>query len=254
MKFGFVIPVYNHGSTLDAVIKNLLPYNFPIIVVDDGNDEKNKAFIQDAVNRYPSVTLITHEKNHGKGKAMKSGVHAAYKMGLTHILQLDSDGQHDTLSIPRFIELSEQNPDAVICGIPKYDESAPKERVDGRKYANGYLHVVTFSKEIIDGMIGFRVYPVKPFYKIIRHHIVSNRMAFDIDILVHFCWKGIRIISEPVKIFYPADGISNYNYVKDTIRISVMYTRLSAILLFTFPIVLIRNHIKGRKINGQKSK
>ena len=42
-KFGFVVPVYNHGSALESVVKNLVQYNFPIIVVDDGNDEKNKA-------------------------------------------------------------------------------------------------------------------------------------------------------------------------------------------------------------------
>ena len=40
-KFGFVIPVYNHGAALESVVKNLVQYNFPIIVVDDGNDEKN---------------------------------------------------------------------------------------------------------------------------------------------------------------------------------------------------------------------
>ena len=37
-KFGFVIPVYNHGAALESVVKNLVQYNFPIIVVDDGND------------------------------------------------------------------------------------------------------------------------------------------------------------------------------------------------------------------------
>ena len=49
MKFGFVIPVYNHGSTLEFVVSNLDKYNFPMIVVDDGNDLKNKEYIsQDA--------------------------------------------------------------------------------------------------------------------------------------------------------------------------------------------------------------
>ena len=39
MNYGFVVPVYNHGSTLEFVVKQLSEYGFPIIVVDDGNDE-----------------------------------------------------------------------------------------------------------------------------------------------------------------------------------------------------------------------
>ncbi len=94
-KFGFVIPVYNHGAALESVVKNLVQYDFPIIVVDDGNDEKNKAYINDVAARYPLVTLLVHEKNKGKGEAVKTGVLKAEQLGLTHILQIDSDGQHD---------------------------------------------------------------------------------------------------------------------------------------------------------------
>ena len=39
MKYGFVIPVYRHGSTLEAVVKSLVSYNLPIIVVDDENED-----------------------------------------------------------------------------------------------------------------------------------------------------------------------------------------------------------------------
>ena len=45
MKCGFVIPVYNHGSALEDVVKNLIPFNYDIIIVDDGNDEKNNTII-----------------------------------------------------------------------------------------------------------------------------------------------------------------------------------------------------------------
>ena len=44
MQQGFVIPVYNHGSTLEQVVSSLSVYNLPIIVVDDGNGETDKAW------------------------------------------------------------------------------------------------------------------------------------------------------------------------------------------------------------------
>ncbi|MBR2107243.1 MAG: glycosyltransferase, partial [Treponema sp.] len=95
MKYGFVVPVYNHGSALESVVKNIEGYNFPIIVVDDGNDEKNKNAIAEVVKNHPLCVLVTRQKNGGKGKALADGVRKADELGLTHVLQIDSDGQHD---------------------------------------------------------------------------------------------------------------------------------------------------------------
>ena len=157
MKCGFVIPVYNHGSALEDVVKNLVPFNYDIIIVDDGNDEKNKAFINDVAQKYSLVTLVTRPSNGGKGQAMTDGVRKANEIGITHILQIDSDGQHDAGRVGYFWEQAQKHPEATICGYPEYDKDAPKKRVNGRKVANGWIHFVTLSKEIVDAMIGFRV-------------------------------------------------------------------------------------------------
>ena len=248
MKYGFVIPVYRHGATLEAVVKSLLSYDFPIIVVDDGNDEENRAYISGVAEKYPLVTLVTREKNGGKGKAMISGIQKAYEMGLTHILQLDSDGQHDAAKSERFIELSRQNPEAIICGCPEYEKDAPKSRVNGRKFANGWIHLVTLSCDIKDAMIGFRIYPVEPFISMLKHTLyIDGRMGFDIEVLVRQYWRGVPVISEPVKVFYPADGISNYNYFTDTLRVSGTYARLCLGLVPRIPVLLFRKIKKACK-------
>ena len=241
MNYGFVVPVYNHGSTLEFVVKQLSEYGFPIIVVDDGNDEINKKFISDVAEKYSQVVVVTRKKNGGKGKAMNDGVRKAYEMGLSHILQIDSDGQHDAGRIGHFLEVSKSNPEAVICGYPEYDENAPAKRVNGRKVANAWIHLVTLSNEIKDSMIGFRVYPVEPYYKLISGFaFIDGRMGYDIDILVRFSWKGIKIISESVKISYPIDGVSNFRMVRDNIRISLTYAKLVIGMIIRLPVLLIR--------------
>ena len=240
MKFGFVIPVYNHGSTLEFVVSNLDKYNCPMIVVDDGNDLKNKEYISQVAKKFPSVTVVTLKKNSGKGKAMSQGLREAAKMGITHVLQIDSDGQHDAERVGYFLEKSEQNPDAVICGYPEYDASAPKKRVNGRKIANGWVHIVTLSNQIKDALIGFRIYPVKPYIQILNHAIIDSRMGYDIDILVHFSWKNIPIINEAVKVSYPKDGISNFRMFEDNIRIALTYTRLCVGMIIRLPVLLFR--------------
>ena len=241
MKYGFVIPVYRHGSTLEAVVKSLLSFNFPIIVVDDGNDEENRAQINRVAESYSLVTVVTRPKNGGKGLAMIDGIRKAQEMGLTHILQLDSDGQHDSGRAERFFELSRQHPEAIICGYPEYDADAPKSRVNGRKFANGWIHFVTLSRDIKDAMIGFRIYPVDPFVKMWNRALyIDSRMGFDIEVLVRQYWRGIPVISEPVKVYYPADGISNYNYFTDSVRVSFVYSRLCIGLIFHVPVLIFR--------------
>ena len=63
MKFGFVIPVYNHGSTLEFVVSNLDKYNFPMIVVDDGNDLKNKESLERAKMRLDCLSVFDDFEN-----------------------------------------------------------------------------------------------------------------------------------------------------------------------------------------------
>lgn len=245
LKYGFVIPVYRHGAALKGVLDNIEKYGFPIIVVDDGNDEENRNAIKEAVQYRKNVILLTKEKNAGKGKAVISGVLKAAEIGLTHIFQLDSDGQHDTGKIPDFLKLSEENPDSVICGCPQYDKDAPAKRVKGRNFANMWIHIVTLSASIKDAMIGFRIYPVEPFVKIVKRTLyINRRMGFDIEMLVRLFWAGVPVISEPVKIYYPSDGISNFRMIRDNAGISGTYTRLFLGMIPRIPYLLCRKRKK----------
>ena len=241
MKYGFVVPVYNHGDALEGVVKKLVQYDFPIIVVDDGNDEHNKAAIAKVAENYSQVVLVTRGKNGGKGKALSDGVRKAEEIGLTHILQIDSDGQHDAERIKHFLEVSEKNPEAIICGYPEYDESAPKHRVNGRAIANGWIHFVTLSKDIKDAMIGFRIYPVAPYIKLLNGpEVIDSRMGYDIEVLVRLFWRNVPVISESVKVTYPVDGVSNFRVVRDNIRISLTYTRLCLGMIIRLPVLIYR--------------
>lgn len=245
--YAFIVPVYRHGSTLDYVVSSLQKYNFPVIVVDDGNDETDKKFIKDVQQKYSNVVLVERKKNGGKGKAVNDGVIQAAKLGITHVFQLDSDGQHDLETVENFVSLSEKNPDAVICGYPQYDESVPKHRLNGRKIANFWIHIVTVSRKIKDAMIGFRIYPVAPYADLLKKHaVIDSHMGFDIDVLVHLSWKNIEIISSPVKISYPKDGVSNFRAVRDNIHISLTYSRLCIGMIIRLPLLILRAIKKAR--------
>lgn len=249
-KFAFIVPVYRHASTLDYVVSSLIKFNCPIIVVDDGNEEEDKKNIKQVAKKYSSVVLLERKKNGGKGRAVNDGVKKAYQLGLTHVLQIDSDGQHDVNRVEYFLELSNKNPNSIICSYPEYDESVPKSRLIARKFANFWIHIVTLSNEIKDCLIGFRVYPVEPYYKLLKSFaIVDTHMGFDVDILVHLIWKGINIVQSSVKVSYPKDGVSNFRVIRDNIHISLTYTRLFFGMIFRLPILLFRILKRGLKNN-----
>lgn len=246
-RYVFVIPVYRHGATLEAVIDSLGEYRIPFIVVDDGNGEEDKKFIRDVKEKNPELILIERRKNGGKGRAVNDGVRKAHELGFTHAIQIDSDGQHDSTAVKTFIELSEKNPEALVCGYPVYDESVPASRLKARKIGNTWAHIVTLTNEIIDTFIGFRIYPVEPYFKLLKSHVLMDtHMGFDIDILVRLVWKNVPLVQSPVRVFYPKGGISNFRVFRDNVHISLSYTRLCCGMILRSP-VLVYRAIKRRK-------
>jgi glycosyltransferase involved in cell wall biosynthesis len=238
MRQGFVIPVYNHGKTAGPLAEKLARYGLPVIMVDDGSDGETKSCLARSAAACPLVSIVSLEKNSGKGAAVIRGMERARELGLTHILQIDADGQHDADRSGFFLEESAAHPEAVICSRPEYDDSVPASRKNGRKIANTWAKIVTLSSAITDAMLGFRVYPVEPFLRLCRTQCLDLRMGFDIEILVRLYWMGLPLIFHPVRVVYPKDGISHFRMVRDNIRISWVFTRLFFGMLIRLPLLV----------------
>ncbi len=250
MRQAFVIPVYNHGDTLGAVVSALAQYNLPVIVVDDGNDQENKNFIQAVASANENVTVIVNKRNRGKGYSVCRAVKEAHKMGITHLFQIDADGQHDTQSTCKeFLEESKAHPEALVCGCPEFDSSIPSARVAAKKISNGYTQFVSVSdKKILDSMCGYRIYPVEPFYKICKRAWIDSHMGFDAEILVRLIWADVPVIFKTVKVTYPVGGKSNFRVIRDNLHISFMFTRLTIGMWLRYPWLKARQ-IKRKKQN-----
>lgn len=250
MQQGFVIPVYNHGDTLESVVSALAQYNLPIIVVDDGNDESNKNFIKDVSQKYKNITVIENKRNRGKGYSVCKAVKKARKMGISHLFQIDADGQHDTQATCRdFLEESKAHPEALICGYPEFDASVPAARLKAKKISNAYTEYVALSKgQIKDSMCGYRIYPVEPFYKICTQAWIDSHMGFDSEILVRMIWADVPVIYKQVHVTYPVAGKSNFRVVRDNIHISFMFARLTVGMWLRYPWLKARQ-LKRKKQN-----
>lgn len=252
MQQGFIIPVYNHGDTLQKVVSELAAFDLPIIIVDDGNNEQHKVYIDLVRQKFPKTTLIVNRRNRGKGYSVCRAIKEAHKMGITHLFQIDADGQHDMDRVEAFLEESRKNPEAMICGLPQFDESIPQNRKSGKQISNNYAAFVTLTRGedyIKDAMCGYRIYPVEPFYNIKRYAYIDSHMGFDTEILVRMVWKNVPLIYLPVNVSYPVGGKSNFRMVRDNIRISFMFARMTVGMWIRYPMLLKRK--KSRKIEKQ---
>jgi hypothetical protein len=187
------------------------------------------------------LTLIKRLENGGKGMAVLDGFNAAIDLGFTHAIQIDADGQHDVYDIPRFLEASRLNPNTLILGQPIFDSSAPKSRRYARQFTNLWIWINTLSFAIADGLCGFRLYPLNAVQQLINTTHITNRMDFDIDILVRLYWQGVDVINQTTAVKYPDDGVSHFDLWRDNVRISKIHATLFFGMLIRIP-QLLRRH------------
>jgi glycosyltransferase involved in cell wall biosynthesis len=234
-----VIPVYNHEGAMPAVLASLKPYGLPCILVDDGSSESCRRVLAGLKAAEASwVSLLQLEQNQGKGGAVMAGLKEAGRRGFSHALQIDADGQHQALDIPKFLEAGAEDEAALVIGAPLFDEGAPKSRLYGRILTNVWIWINSLSREVQDAMCGFRLYPLAPVLQLIASVELGRRMDFDPELLVRLQWKGLRIVNIPTKVSYPTDGRSHFRLGLDNWLISRMHARLFFGMLARLPLLL----------------
>lgn len=244
-KLCLVIPVYNHPDSIVTTLAKLAPFAIDCQLINDGSDQHCSQILRELAQQYSWVKLIERERNGGKGAAVKTGLLAASAQGYSHALQIDADGQHDIAGMNDFIELSRQHPEAIICGVPVYDETVPKHRKIARYLTHVWVWVNTLSLTIEDSMCGYRVYPLAPCCELIRTEYTGDRMDFDPEILVRSHWRNIAIVNQATRVHYPSDGVSHFQLFNDNYLISAMHARLFFNMLWRSPRLLWRK-FKGK--------
>lgn len=243
----FLIPIYNHHETIRQTVEALLPFELPIVIVDDGSDQATKIELQRLLEPgfLQQIKLFTLPENQGKGAAVMHGIRQAAAMELTHALQIDADGQHNHNDIPKFLRAARERPEALISGLPQYDDSIPLARKIGRQITHFWVHVETLSLKVKDTMCGFRVYPVQATLATMATKPIGERMNFDIEIMVRMYWMGVPVHFIKTKVIYPEGGRSHFRGLADNWSISKTHTRLFFGMLWRAPILIARKFRRG---------
>ena len=234
-----VIPHFEHAGLLPGVVAGLEQYGLPIIVVDDGSSAETCAQLSVLAETTHNLELVLRRSNGGKGAALKTGYRRALELGFTHALQVDADQQHDLADIPKFLDAMHKDPQALILGVPTFDDSVPKSRLYGRQISVAMAWLVTLSKSIPDPLCGFRAFPLSAALRVIDGADTGDRMDFDPEFAVRMLWQRTPIDRIPTRVSYDKDNhISHFDMVRDNVLLSRMYTRLTFGMLSRLPSLL----------------
>lgn len=242
MKPCILIPTYNNGKTIKEVIDSALAANYSVVVVNDGSTDSTPQTLESFGNR---INLVTYPHNKGKGYAIKRGLREAWRLGFTHAVTIDSDGQHKVSDVGTLIDEAERHPDAIIVGRRELKKAV---RSAGSKFANHFANfwfTVQTLRCGIDTQSGFRLYPLERTHAI---PVVGNRYEGELELLVRSAWKMTEIRQCTVDAYYPpiSERVTHFRPGPDFARISLLNTCLTLLApIYGYPSMLYHK-IKGK--------
>jgi glycosyltransferase involved in cell wall biosynthesis len=179
-----IIPAYNEGKTIGDVISKVaavmqrLRMQHEIFVVDDGSTDDTKS-----VALASKATVISDERNHGKGHAMRQAFRQARG---DIIVTIDADGEHKPEEIPRLIYPLYNGTD-IVAGSRFLGEGknfTTRLNQIGNKLLNLSIMLMT-GKHITDSQTGFRA-----FKKAFLNQITLDSDGYEIE--TEITVKGLR--------------------------------------------------------------
>jgi dolichol-phosphate hexosyltransferase len=103
VKLSILMPVYNERATLPSAIKDVLNVNFPcefeLVIVDDGSTDGTRE-LYSSISGDPRVTVLQHERNRGKGAAIRTAATAATG---DYVIMCDADLEYSPAEIPALL-------------------------------------------------------------------------------------------------------------------------------------------------------
>ena len=238
-----LIPSYNTGDKVLETVRDARRFWEPVWVVVDGSTDGTAERLQALATADAGLRVFVLAQNEGKGAAVLRGLRAAVAQRYTHVLTMDADGQHASERIPEFMQMSVQQPEALVLGKPIFDATAPRLRVLGRRISNWWANLETLWAGIGDSLFGMRVYPAAALLQVMESQRWMRRFDFDVEAAVRLVWLGAPPINLPAPVrYFSADegGVSHFNYLRDNALLSWMHLRLLFGFLMRLPLLLAR--------------
>jgi glycosyltransferase involved in cell wall biosynthesis len=196
MKISIVIPLFNEEKHISGLLKGLRKYELPIVVVDDGSTDESGLKVKDS--GLSSVELLEHKVNLGKGAAMNTGAEYAFSHGAEAVIFMDSDAQHSTEDLAKFIRKLEEGKYGVVFGSRNLSLGAPLVRYLGNKLASVVVASL-FRIYVSDLLCGFRAVTRSAYEKIKWE---SSGYGVETEMVIRTGKARVKFCEIPVETIY----------------------------------------------------
>lgn len=210
-----VVPCYNAGARVRAVVERLCGMLRHVVVVDDGSTD-GCADALDALG----ACIIRLTPNRGKGHALLAGFAAALEIPeMRAVCVLDADGQHDANELPGMYRAFVEREADLVIGARVFERaSVPWRSRFGNRVSAAMMRVL-LGPGITDTQCGYRVLSRRFIEDIVRG-LPGGRYETEMRIIVKAVRGNYRVISVPIRTIYESGNpSSHFRKVRDSVRV-----------------------------------
>ena len=195
-----IVPVYNEPAHLDELLQAIQASRVKkeIIIVDDGSTDGTREKLQ-ALPPTDDVTIVFHEKNYGKGAAIRTAL--AYARG-EYLLIQDSDLEYDPQDYAALLRPLETDRANVVYGV------RPDRPERGLRFFLG----AKLLTHLTNLLYGAGIHDEATCYKVIRRTLVDRmqlecrRFEFCPEVTAKLCRMGEKIEEVPIS-YHPRSAV-----------------------------------------------
>jgi len=191
-----IVPAYNEGATVEAAIRRVrqVALRLEIIAVDDASTDGTREILERLAGQGVVDKVIHHEKNRGKGAAIRNGIAAA--TGDAIVIQ-DADLEYDPSDLP-----------ALLLPI----RARQADAVYGSRFLGGPHRVLYFWHYVGNKLLtllsnmftNLNLTDLETCYKLVRADLLkrlplsANRFGFEVEITARLAQARARIWEIPI--------------------------------------------------------